>query len=92
MGKDNKSEFQPSDYSLVGKDTALAIEKGLADAKWYASPISKEKMRDLLERHNGPAIRDTLLWFGLLFLFGGCGYLLWGSWWAILPFAMYGIL
>lgn len=27
MGKDNKSEFQPSDYSLVGKDTALAIEK-----------------------------------------------------------------
>jgi Na+-transporting NADH:ubiquinone oxidoreductase subunit F len=49
-------------------------------------------MRDLLERHDGPAIRDTLLWFGLLFLFGGCGYLLWGSWWAILPFAMYGNL
>ncbi len=83
-----------SDYSLVGKDSALAVEKGLAEAKWYASPVPRQKMRELLERRDGPAIRDTLLWFFLLGVSGACGYLLWvgGSLWAILPFAVYGVL
>ena len=92
MSKSVPSEIRLSDYSLVGKDSALAIEKGLAEAKWYATSIPKEKMRELLERRDGPAIRDTLLWFLLLGIFGTCGYLLWGSWWAILPFAIYGVL
>lgn len=92
MGKDNPGEYMRSDYSLVGRDSALAIKKGLADAKWYVSPVSKDKMRELLERRDGPAVRDTLLWFTLLFVFGSCGYLLWGSGWAIIPFAIYGVL
>jgi fatty acid desaturase len=66
-----------SDYSLVGKDTALAIEKGLAEAAWYASPVPKHKMRELLQRRDGPAIRDTIIWFGLLIGSGVCGYQLW---------------
>ena len=33
------------DYDLVGEQAALAVEKGLADAKWYTSPIPKEQMR-----------------------------------------------
>ena len=81
-----------TDYSLVGKNSPLAVQKGLAGAKWYTSPVPKDKMRELLERRNGPAIRDTLLWFALLIFFGGCGYLLWGSWGAIIPFAIYGVL
>ncbi len=92
MNRARASEIQAIDYSLVGKETARAIEKGLADAKWYASPVPKEKMRELLERRNGPAIRDTLLWFALLFIFGLSGILLWGTWWAIIPFAIYGVL
>ena len=81
-----------SDYSLVGEHAALAVERGLADAKWYASPIPKEKMRELLERRDGPAVRDTLLWFALLLAFGLAGLALWGTWWAIIPFAIYGQL
>jgi MocE subfamily Rieske [2Fe-2S] domain protein len=81
-----------SDYSLIGKNSVLAVEKGLADAEWYHTPIPKEKMRQLLERRNGPAIRDTLIWFGLLFFFAAWGIAWWGSWWAVLPFALYGIL
>ena len=60
-----------NDYSLVGKDTALAIERGLAEAKWYTSPVPKAKMRELLERRDGPAIRDTLIWFALI-IGSGC--------------------
>jgi MocE subfamily Rieske [2Fe-2S] domain protein len=80
------------DYSLIGKDSALAVVKGLAEARWYASPIPKDQMRALLERRDGPALRDTLLWFALLFITGAAGYLLRGSPWAILPFALYGVL
>ena len=92
MGKENRSEILGSDYSLVGKNAILAVENGLAEARWYASPVPKEKMRDLLERHDGPAIRDTLLWFTLMLFFGSSGYLLWGTWWAVIPFAFYGVL
>ena len=92
MGNTTVGELPRTDYSLVGENSILAVQKGLAEAKWYASPVPKEKMRELLERRDGPAIRDTLLWFALLLFFGGCGYLLWGSWWAIIPFAIYGVL
>jgi Na+-transporting NADH:ubiquinone oxidoreductase subunit F len=92
MGRNGKGRNRHGDYSLVGKDTARAIEQGLADAKWYASPIPREKLRELLERRDGPALRDTLLWFVLLLFFGGWGYVAWGSAWAILPFAIYGVL
>ncbi len=83
---------QRSDYSLVGEEATLAVDRGLADAQWYTSPIPKEKMRELLERRDGPAVRDTLIWFGLLLAFGLTGLLLWGSAWAIIPLALYGVI
>ena len=83
---------QLTDYSLVGLNATVAVEKGLAEADWYQSPVPRDTMRELLERRDGPALRDTLLWFGLLALFGTLGFLLWGTWWAILPFAAYGVL
>lgn len=86
------SGFVPGDYSLVGKNAKTAVQKGLADAKWYTTPVARTKMRELLERRDGPAVRDTLIWFGLLFLFGGAGFLLWGTPWAVLPFALYGVI
>ena len=49
-------------------------------------------MRELLERRDGPAVRDTLIWFGLLLAFGLAGLALWGSGWAIIPFALYGVI
>jgi MocE subfamily Rieske [2Fe-2S] domain protein len=81
-----------SDYSLVGEQAALAVQRGLADAKWYASPIAKERMRELLERRDGPALRDTVIWFALLLAFGLGGLMLWGSGWALIPFALYGVI
>ena len=85
---------RPSDYSLVGEDTRAAIERGLAEAAWYASPVPRDKMRQLLERRNGSAMRDTVLWFALIVGFGYAGFRLWqaGSWWAVIPFMIYGVL
>lgn len=86
------STIQLNDYSLVGRDTVKAIQSGLAEATWYASPVPKHTMRELLERRDGPAIRDTLLWFALIIGSGVCGFILWPTWWAIIPFAIYGAL
>jgi Na+-transporting NADH:ubiquinone oxidoreductase subunit F len=80
------------DYSLTGPEGALAAEKGLVNAQWYAPPVPKEKMRELLERRDQPMLYFTILWFFLLGLFGVAGYFLWGTLWAIVPFAIYGVL
>jgi MocE subfamily Rieske [2Fe-2S] domain protein len=80
------------DYSLTGVNAALAVEKGLAEAEWYQCPVSREDMRKLLERRNGPAIRDTVLWFSLILGFGYATYALWPSWWALLSYAAYAVL
>lgn len=82
------------DYSLVGDNTIRALQQGLAEATWYTSPVPKEQMRELLKRRDGPAIRDTILWFAILIGSGVSGYALWkaGSWWAVIPFMIYGII
>jgi len=69
------------DYSLTGENATKAIERGLAEAEWYQTPVPRPQLRRLLERRNGPAIRDTLLWFGLLGLSGLGTIALWGTWW-----------
>src|SRR5277367_4978146 len=80
------------EYSLTGKNAASRVVEGLAEADWYQCHVPRGEMRSLLKRRDGPAIRDTLLWFSLIFGSGYAGYALWGSWWAILPFAIYGVL
>ena len=58
--------IQLQDYSLVGKSAKDAVDKGLAEADWYTSPVPREEMRQLLVRKDWPAIRDSIIWFGLL--------------------------
>ncbi|CAN5442548.1 hypothetical protein BH09VER1_BH09VER1_46750 [soil metagenome] len=80
------------DYSLTGENSSRAIERGLAEADWYQCPVPRETMRKLLERRDGPALRDTLLWFALILGSSGATWALWGSWWAVLPYALYTVL
>src|SRR5580658_4522791 len=80
------------DYSLVGENSTLAVERGLAEADWYQCAVPRGTLRALLERQDGPAIRNTILWFALIFASGSATYALWGSWWAILPYIIYSVL
>jgi MocE subfamily Rieske [2Fe-2S] domain protein len=80
------------DYSLTGENATRAIERGLAEAEWYQCAVPRETLRRLLERRDGPAIRDTLLWFALIFSSGYATYLLWPSWWAVAPYLIYAAL
>ena len=80
------------DYTLTGANAAQAVERGLAEAEWYQCPVPRNAMRRLLERRNGPAIRDTLIWFALIISSGWATVVLWGHWWAVLPYALYAVL
>ena len=80
------------DYSLIGAETPIAIKMGLADANWYKSPVSREEMRELLVRKDGPAIRDTIIWFSLIISSGYLVFLWWGSWFVIFPYFIYSVL
>ena len=80
------------DYSLTGLNSTLAIEKGLAEADWYQCPVPRETLRKLLERRNGPAIFHTVLLVALLLASGYGTVALWGTWWVVLPYAVYAVL
>ncbi|MDF2721488.1 MAG: fatty acid desaturase [Paenibacillus sp.] len=86
------SRANKRDYSITGAENALAQQRGLASAEWYATPIPRRRMKELMQRRNGPAIRDTLLWFALIIGSGALAVYSWGTWWAVAAFALYGIL
>lgn len=80
------------DYSLTGVNAAQAVELGLAEADWYQTPVPRATMRKLLERRDGPAIRDTFLLVTLLIISAYAFIVLWGSWWAAIPYLVYAVL
>ena len=81
-----------SRYALTAANSARAIELGLAEADWYTSPIPKADLRRLLERRNGPAIRDTALLVALLLATGYSTVALWDTWWSLIPYLLYAVL
>jgi fatty acid desaturase len=80
------------DYSLIGRDTKLAEEKGLSAAQWYACSIPRKQLKEMMKRSDGPALRDTAIWFAAFIVSGGLGYYFWGTWWAVPCFLVYGVL
>ncbi len=84
--------FKPRDYSLVGPEHDRAIERGLATAEWYQCPVGRKEMKALMQRSDGPALRDTAIWFGAMALSGFGGWYFWGSWAAVPFFLVYGVL
>lgn len=80
------------DYSLVGRDARIAVEKGLASAQWYHTEVPRKAMKDLMKRSDGPAIRDTIIWLGSMAGFAGVAIWLWPGVWSIPFFLAYGVL
>ncbi|WP_420859198.1 fatty acid desaturase family protein [Marivivens marinus] len=80
------------DYSMLGPDARRAVETGLAAAEWYHTDVPRKEMKALMQRSDGPAIRDTVILFGAMILFAGIGIALWPSWWSAPFWLAYGVL
>jgi fatty acid desaturase len=80
------------DYSLIGSETKRAEEKGLVSAEWYHCPIPRKRLKELMQRKDNPAIRDTILWFASFLVTGGLAYAFWPTWWSLPFFIAYGVL
>ena len=80
------------DYSLLGEDARRAVETGLAAAEWYHTEIPRKEMKALMKRTNQPALRDTMILFGLMIVFAAVGIALWPSWWSAPFWLAYGVL
>jgi fatty acid desaturase len=80
------------DYSLIGPENKRAVDEGRAAADWYTSPIPRQRLKELMKRKNGPAIRDTIILYAALIGAGILAYHSWGTWWAIPAFFLYGVL
>ena len=80
------------DYSLLGPDGARAVETGLAAAEWYHTDVPRKVMKDLMQRSDQPAIRDTILLYGLLIAFAAAGIALWPTWWSAPFWLAYGVI
>lgn len=81
-----------TDYSLTGESKRLAAERGLANAEWFLADVDPARMRELMQRTDARATRDTLLWIVLLVASGAWAYTTVWSWWSIPAFLVYGAL
>ncbi|RWA77177.1 fatty acid desaturase family protein [Mesorhizobium sp.] len=80
------------DYSLVGESTRRALETGLASAEWYHTDVARQTMKELMQRSDGPAIRDTVIWIAAI-LGSAAGIIrFWGMWWVVPFLFVYGVL
>ena len=80
------------DYSPFGADAKRAVESGLTSAEWYHAEVPRKVMKELMSRSDGPAIRDTVLLYGLMLTFALAGIATWGSLWTVPFWIAYGVL
>lgn len=80
------------DYSLLGPDGKRAVDIGLAAAEWYHTDVPRKVMKDLMQRSDQPAIRDTVILYGCMIAFAAAGIALWPSLWSIPFWLAYGVL
>src|ERR1700753_2831095 len=82
-------------YSIVGPENQGAGDAGVGAARWFGSAVPRKRMKELMRRSDYPAVRDTIIWFGLMLVFAGLGsalWIVWDSWWAVPFFLAYGVL
>jgi fatty acid desaturase len=80
------------DYSLLGADGARAVDTGLAAAEWYHSEVPRKVIKELMQRSDGPAIRDSIILYGTMIALAAAGIVLWPSWWSVPFFLAYAVL
>ncbi len=75
-------------YRLAGNADAKMFEH----SEWYACPVPRKRMKELMKRSDGAALRDFGLWLVLLIASGIAALASWGTWLALPALLVYGVL
>ena len=81
-------------YSLTGPENQAAVDAWPGRVR-FRSAVPRKRMKELMKRSDYPAIRDTVIWLGLILTFAGLGIIfwtVWHSWWAVPFLGAYGLL
>ncbi|MEM7694144.1 MAG: fatty acid desaturase [Pseudomonadota bacterium] len=81
-----------ADYALSGPAADRAVAAGLSAAQWYHSDVPRKTMKALMQRRDGPALRDTALWIALHIALAIAGIALWGTLFAVPVWLAYGVV
>jgi len=80
------------DYSLTGPEGPRAVGTGLAGAKWWTPHVDRSEMLAIMQRTDGRAAVDTVLWLALTVASGWWLATTWLSWWTLPAAFVYGTL
>lgn len=80
------------DYALTGSEAQSAINSGLANPNWFRPAVDPKDIRALMVKSDAIAMRDTVIWIGVMILSAGIAIALWPSWWSIPFWLVYGVL
>ena len=79
------------DIDAQGGLTAEGFEQRV-EAEWHACQIDRKLLKQLMQRSDAKGLRHFGLWLLLLLASGALAVGLWGSWWCLPAFAVYGLL
>ncbi|MEM6825369.1 MAG: fatty acid desaturase [Pseudomonadota bacterium] len=82
----------PKDYALTGTAAKAALAEGLANPSWYRPKVDAGDIRRLMEKSDAIALRDTLVWIGVMVVAAGLAIALWPSWWSAPFWFVYGVM
>ena len=71
-----------ADYQLIGGAGERAAAAKLVNAEWYKCPVPRQLMKQLMQRDDVHAIRDTALWYALILGSGALFVYGWTSGWS----------
>ena len=69
-----------------------AASGNVAEGKWHRCRISRERLKQLMQRSDAAGWRNFGPWLILLLASGGLAAASWGTWWALPAFFVYGTL
>ena len=85
------------DYSLSGgNQDAVELDgdriTGRVQEQWWKPKLSRQQMREIMQRRDGPALWHFGLWFALIGVSAYLAVISWGTWWAVPAFLVYGTI
>ena len=78
-------------YDLVSSARDAAQEHRLVSPKWYQTDIDRKILKQLLLRDDAPAMRDIIIFYGLMAGFGLCAVMMMPSWLSLPFWLAYGV-